>query len=96
MNIMNNDLLKKQLLDAGFKHVYEWHDRPGTDYPAHKHKDKVTLYIVDGGLSLFINGEAIELKKGDKFDVPVGKEHTAKVGELGCSYIVGEMIEGDS
>jgi quercetin dioxygenase-like cupin family protein len=93
---MGNDSLKEKLEAEGFKHVYEWHDEPGTDYPPHKHQGKVTLYITGGSLSFFIDGKVIELKDGERFDVPVGKEHTAKVGAEGCSYIVGEMIEGDS
>jgi len=88
--------IKQQLLDEGFKNVYEWRDEPGTDYAAHQHKDKVSLYIVDGGLSLFIDNKTVELKRGDRFDVPPGKQHTAKVGKEGCVYVVGEMIEGDS
>lgn len=88
--------VKKQLLDEGLLHIYEWKDLPNTEYPSHKHQGKVSLYITDGSISFVVDGKTIELKKGDRFDVPVAKEHTAKVGELGCSYIVGEMIEGDS
>jgi len=38
----------------------------------------------------------IELKKGDRFDLPPDQAHSTEVGSDGCSYIVGEMIEGDS
>ncbi len=36
------------------------------------------------------------VKEHDRFDVPVGIPHTAKVGPEGCTFIVGEEIKGDS
>jgi len=94
--MVDKNLLKQQLEKDGFKHIYEWKDEAGTNYPPHKHKDKVTLYIVDGGLTFYFDKQAVEVKKGERFNVPPGKEHTAKVGPDGCFYVVGEMIEGDS
>lgn len=93
---MNKNHLKDILKKEGFRRIYEWKDEPGTEYPPHEHKDKVTFYVIDGRLTFYIDNKVIELKKGDRFDVSVRKEHTAKVGSEGCSYIVGEMIEGDS
>ena len=76
--------------------MYDWHDEPGVSYEAHAHKDKVTVYIVEGGV-LFRFGEAeIPLVAGARFDVPIGQTHTAVVGPDGCTYVVGEMIERDS
>jgi quercetin dioxygenase-like cupin family protein len=93
---MDKDILIKKLKDEDFTHVYEWHDEPNTEYPAHVHRGDVSMYIVDGGLTICFGVDEIILNKGDRFDVPVGKEHTAKVGPNGCTFIVGEMIEGDS
>ncbi len=93
---MDTESLKAKLKQEGFKHVYEWEDKPGTTYPAHSHKGKVSMYITDGSITLDIEGKKVELKSGDRFDVPVGKEHSAIVGPDGCSYIVGEMMKGDS
>jgi quercetin dioxygenase-like cupin family protein len=93
---MNKAFFQEQLEKEGFKHIYEWKDKPETAYAEHKHQDKVTLYILDGDITFYIDGQTIELKKGDRFDVPPGKDHAALVGPEGCSYLVGEMIEGDS
>ena len=95
-NIMDKEIFRKKLIDEGFKHVYEWTDKPGTDYPKHNHKDKVSFYITAGSLTFSFGDKNIELKTGDRFDVPPGKEHSAKVGPQGCSFVVGEMIEDDS
>ena len=86
----------RKLKEEGFKHVYEWRDEPHVEYPEHAHEDRVSFYIIEGSLTFRINGETIELNKGDRYDVPPKTNHTAKVGPEGCSFVVGEMIEGDS
>ena len=93
---MDPSLFKQQLEKDGFKNIYEWKDEPNTVYPKHRHKDKVSFYIIDGSLVFLIEDKVIELKSGDRFDVPPNQEHTAKVGSKVCVFIVGEMIEGDS
>ncbi|KND48683.1 MAG: hypothetical protein AB200_03100 [Parcubacteria bacterium C7867-005] len=93
---MNKENLTKKLKEEGFVNVYEWHDEPDTEYPEHAHKGAAALYILEGGVALDIGDEKIELREGDRFDVPAGKSHTAKVGSTGCIFLVGEMIEGDS
>lgn len=93
---MDATILKKQLHDEGFAHVYEWHDDPGTEYPPHAHQDKVSFYITDGSMNFHIGGVDMYFEKGDRFDVPPKTEHKAKVGPDGCTFVVGEMVEGDS
>jgi quercetin dioxygenase-like cupin family protein len=93
---MDKDTLRKNLEEKGFPHIYEWHDDAGTEYPVHAHKGEVSMYIIDGGLTFWFGDEEKLLSAGDYFEVPVGKEHTAKVGNEGCTFLVGEMIEGDS
>lgn len=81
----------------GFLHVYSWEDPAGTAYEAHAHKGPVSMYITKGSLMFSLPGtNTLMLRKGDRLDVPVGVEHTAVVGPQGCSFVVGEMIEGDS
>lgn len=87
---------KKILEQEGFKHIYEWHDDAGVIYPKHAHKDKVTIFITAGSVKLDFSGEEKVVSTGERFDVPVGVEHSAVVGIDGCDYVVGEMIEGDS
>ena len=94
--MQNIDTLKQKLVEEGFPHIFEWKDKPNTDYPAHFHKGKVVMYILSGSLTFWFGDEEVSLKEGDRFDVPVEREHTAKVGADGCAFLVGEMIEGDS
>jgi len=88
----------KDILESeGFVHVYEWRDEPNVEYSAHAHKGKVTLFVDSGDVTFhFSDGTKRTVSSGERFDVPVGLGHSAKVGSGGCNYIVGEMIEGDS
>jgi quercetin dioxygenase-like cupin family protein len=77
-------------------HIYEWQDAPGTVYPTHAHKGKVTIFVTDGSVLFDFNGEKKEIKVSERFDVPTGVSHSAVVGPRGAIYIVGEEIDGDS
>ena len=93
---MEKEKYKKQLEAEGFKHIYEWTDASNTEYKEHSHKDKVSFFLTDGDLTMTIGGKTHVIKSGERMDVPVGVAHSAKVGANGCTFIVGEMIEGDS
>ena len=93
---MEKEKYKKQLAAEGFKHVFEWTDAPDTEYKEHAHKDRVSFFLVEGGLSMTLGGKTIIIQVGERMDVPVGVKHTATIGPHGCTFIVGEMIEGDS
>jgi quercetin dioxygenase-like cupin family protein len=80
----------------GFPYVYEWKDEPGTVYPEHLHQDKVSIFITEGSLELKIGDESYLLKAGDRFNIPPQVPHSGVVGQEGCQYVVGEMIDGDS
>ncbi len=84
------------LKQDGYIHIYEWRDAPGTEYAAHAHKGRVSFFIAEGEIEMNIDGKITMVKAGDRMDVPVGVSHTAKVGDDGCVFIVGEEIEGDS
>lgn len=85
------------LKSEGFVHIYTWHDGRDVKYPAHAHKDKVTIFIENGDVTFhFSDATTQTIHAGERFDVPVGSEHTAVVGPSGCDYVVGEMIKGDS
>ena len=93
---MNTEELKQKLVTDGFIHVYEWLDIPNQEYPIHKHQGRVGMHILKGEVTFSLRNETVILSQGDYFEVPVGVEHTAQVGDQGCHFLVGEMIEGDS
>ncbi len=93
---MDIESIKEKLSNEGFHHIYEWTDKPDTKYPEHSHKGKVSFYIVKGSILMNIDGIHTTIRQGEHLDVPVGVSHTAKVGNDGCTFVVGEEIEGDS
>jgi quercetin dioxygenase-like cupin family protein len=86
----------KKFEDEGFVSVYEHQDAAGTGYEDHTHKGRVSLFVTDGSITFDFEGEKKEVKANERFDVPVGKIHSAVVGARGWIVIVGEEIEGDS
>ena len=56
---MDKKAFTKKLSDEGFPYIYEWHDEPGTEYPAHAHKGAVCMYILEGGLSFWFGDKEI-------------------------------------
>ncbi|MCB9818808.1 hypothetical protein H6788_01370 [Candidatus Nomurabacteria bacterium] len=86
----------KTFEEEGFASVYEWSDPADTVYKPHSHKGKVSLFITDGEIEFDFSGEKKIVKVGERFDVPIGAEHSAVVGPNGWIGIVAEEIEEDS
>lgn len=86
----------KKFEEEGFSSVYEWSDPAGTVYEAHSHHGKVSLFVTDGSITFDFSGQKHQVKANERFDVPIGKEHSAVVGSQGWICIVAEEIKGDS
>ena len=86
----------KQLESEGFARVFEDADPPGTEYPAHMHKGKVTLWITDGEVDFTIADETKTYAAGDRIDIPPDTAHSCVVGARQLIYIVAEEIVGDA
>lgn len=82
--------------DEGFTSVYEWADPAGTVYEEHSHQGKVSIFVTDGSITFDFSSEKVEICANKRFDVPVGKSHSAVVGPNGWIAIVAEEIKGDS
>lgn len=83
-------------LSSEYLHVYEWQDPAGTVYEEHVHQGKTTLWLTDGSIEIDVDGEVINLKAGDRYNIPPKTTHSAIVGPKGWIVIVGEEIDGDS
>ncbi len=77
----------------GFVSVYEWQDAPGTIRQPRQNKDKISLCVADGSMSIDCAGTKTELRAGQRFDIPPQVPYSITVGEAGVIYIVGEMLE---
>jgi quercetin dioxygenase-like cupin family protein len=70
---------------------YQWSNGPGTVYEAHIHAYRKILYCLAGSIrfDLVATGESVELRPGDRLELPPGTAHSALVGPAGVSCIEG-------
>ncbi len=87
---MNEKEWERQLREEGFSHVFVWQDGPNVSYPHHAHAATTAHIILDGEMTLTTEGKTQTFKSGERCDVPANAVHSAKMGPLGCKYIVGE------
>jgi quercetin dioxygenase-like cupin family protein len=82
--------LRKRLEAEGFGHTFVWQDAPGACYGDHTHTGPTAHIILDGEMTLAMNGAAKTYRAGERCDVPEGATHSAKIGPRGCRYLVAE------
>jgi quercetin dioxygenase-like cupin family protein len=87
---MNERELRKQLEAEGFSHTFVWQDGPNAFYPDHTHAGLTAHIILDGEMTLTMDGASQTYRVGDRCDVPAGAVHSALMGPRGCRYLVGE------
>lgn len=82
--------LESQLREEGFSHTYIWQDLAGAEYPDHTHPVETAHIISEGEMTLTVEGSTRTFRAGERCDVPAGAVHSAKMGPLGCRYLIGE------
>jgi quercetin dioxygenase-like cupin family protein len=87
---MNIPELEKQLRSEGFPHTYVWEDRPDRRYSDHTHPVETAHIILEGEMTLTMNGRSTTYRAGERCDVPAGAVHAARMGPAGCRYLIGE------
>jgi quercetin dioxygenase-like cupin family protein len=90
MAAINERELQKQLEAEGFAHTFVWQDGPKAFYPDHTHAGLTAHIILDGEMTLTMDGGPQTYRVGDRCDVPAGAVHSALMGPRGCRYVVGE------
>ncbi len=64
---------------------YSWSNGPGDRYGAHSHSYFKVLYCARGSIAFEVEGEKVEMKPGDRLDLPAHTSHSAVVGPHGCT-----------
>ncbi len=82
--------LAEQLIREGYVHLYVWEDAPNVDHPEHQHRAESAHIILNGEMTLSMDGEARTYRTGDRCDLPAGIRHSARIGPNGCRYLIGE------
>jgi mannose-6-phosphate isomerase-like protein (cupin superfamily) len=77
-------------------HVSGWGNGPGDTYAPHVHDYDKVLVAVDGSITFHLadRGVAIELRAGDRLDLPADTRHGADVGPEGVRCLEGHLPKG--
>ena len=73
---------------------YRWDNGPGYVYSAHAHPYHKVLYCLSGSIRFMLTqeGRAIELRPGDRLDLPPQTEHAAFVGPDGVACLEAQYF----
>ncbi len=65
--------------------AYAWSNGPGDTYPPHTHAYHKVIYVARGSITFGLPelGRLLELRAGDRLDLPAGTLHNAVVGPAG-------------
>ena len=84
------ETLERQLHREGFLHTYVWQDGPDAFYADHAHPVETAHIILDGEMTLTQSGATQTFRAGERCDVPAGAVQSAKMGQRGFRYLIGE------
>lgn len=87
---LDEKALAKQLEREGFSHTIIWHDGPNTYYSEHTHETETAHIVLNGEMSLTMDGRTATYRVGERCDVPARAVHSARMGPQGCRYLIGE------
>ncbi|MDI3338937.1 MAG: hypothetical protein QJR03_00220 [Sphaerobacter sp.] len=81
------EAIRARLAAEGLR-PYRWANGPGDRYAVHTHAYHKVLYVTEGSIRFDIHpGPAIELRVGDRLDLPAGVAHSAVVGPEGVACL---------
>jgi uncharacterized protein YjlB len=83
--------LRAEGLDPG-----AWSNGPHDRYPAHQHGYDKVLVCAAGSIRFGLpdTGDAVELRAGDRLDLPAGTSHDAAVGPDGVTCLEAHLPAG--
>ena len=87
---MDTKQWEKKLREEGFGDFFVWQDGPNAYYPEHTHSGLSAHVILEGEMTLTLEGDARLYSTGDRVDVPARAVHSARMGANGCKYLVGQ------
>lgn len=68
---------------------FRWGNAAGYHYPPHSHEYDSVIVCIAGSITFHVAGSDMELRPGDRLDLPAGVEHAATVGADGVECLEG-------
>lgn len=86
------DDMREQLAREGLSY-YRWSNNPGYEYPAHQHGYHKVIVVERGSITFSLKDpdQMIELKAGDRLELPAGTIHSATVGMEGVACLEAHL-----
>ncbi len=95
LTILDKKIIKTQrddLVAKGYPYTFLWFDKPGHQYPLHKHTKPVYFNVLYGSITFTYEDGSVEtISAGQSSFQDIGSIHSAIVGELGCVHLVGQV-----
>lgn len=91
------DRLRSRLGDEGLA-PGTWSNGPGDIYGAHVHPYDKVLVCTRGSITFGVGGaggQAVELREGDRLELPAGTRHDAVVGSDGVTCLEAHLPAGE-
>lgn len=86
---MNPSSFEDRLRADGYGEIETKQLAAGTHNAAHDHPYDVHAMVLDGEITLTVEGESRAYRTGDVFTMAAGCRHAEQIGEDGVRYLVG-------
>ena len=86
---MKDEHFETALRRDGFHDVQRSTLPPGTVIPEHAHPFDVRALVLNGEITLTVQGVEYAYREGDIFVMPAGQPHAETAGPSGVNYLVG-------
>ena len=86
---MDQASFEARLRDEGFPEIRVNEMQAGCHNAAHSHPFDVLALVLEGDITLTVQGEARTYRAGDEFSMKAGCTHVEDIGAQGVKYLVG-------
>ena len=83
---------KTTLLEDGFRQQWVHRDLAGYFYAAHEHPVDTAHVVLQGSMTIVVEGKENEVSSGERFDVAKNVVHQATIGPRGCVFLIGVRV----
>lgn len=88
---LSEEEIKKKVVEEEYEPI-RFTNGPGDIYNIHKHPETKLLVFIKGDMCVTVAGKHYNCEVGDKLIIPGNVEHSAKVGDSGCTFLWSEKL----